>query len=164
MFSIGDLVLYPVFGAGLIINIEEKEIYNEIKKYYIIEFINGMNMMVPVYSSESLKIRRAISQDECIKIFDILKTNPEKLSCKWSERYRYYNKCINEGDIFKLAKILRDISGFSKTKNLSKSEVKIFNQVLNLTAGELCLVLNRDFENVKKEIVDMLEFKYELSS
>ena len=49
MFKIGDTVLYPLHGAGVIQNIEEKEILGEIKSYYILKIpISDMTVMVPV--------------------------------------------------------------------------------------------------------------------
>ncbi|MBQ3592887.1 MAG: CarD family transcriptional regulator, partial [Clostridia bacterium] len=48
MFKIGDTVLYPLHGAGVIQNIEEKEILGEIKSYYILKIpISDMTVMVP---------------------------------------------------------------------------------------------------------------------
>ncbi|SKA96080.1 transcriptional regulator, CarD family [Caloramator quimbayensis] len=153
MFSIGEWIFYPVFGAGLIINIEEKKIFGEIRKYYVIKFINGIDMMVPVYSNESFKLRKAISVDECKEIYNIiLKSTPENLPSKWSDRYKYYMSCINEGDIKKLSKIIRDIGNLSKNKKLSRSELNIFNDILNLVSGEICAVLNKDIDSIKREI------------
>lgn len=152
MFSIGEWIFYPVFGAGLIINIEEKKIFGEIRKYYVIKFINDIDMMIPVYSNESCKLRKAISKDECQEIYNILKSKPEKLPTKWSERNKYYKRSINEGDIKILSKILRDIGNLSKHKILSRSELNLYNEILNLVAGELYAVLNKDIDSIKIEI------------
>jgi CarD family transcriptional regulator len=156
MFFIGDVVFYPFYGAGCIINIEEKEIYNKVSKYYIIKLINGMGIMVPVNSDESKKLRKAISVEECMRLFEILRESPEKLPSKWSERYKHYNHAIKSGNIFKMVCALRDITGLSRKKELSKSEIKIFNDILNMVSGEIALVLNMGFDDVRMEIIDVL--------
>lgn len=157
MFLIGDIIYYPVFGAGNIINIEERDVYGEVNRYYIIKLIiSGMSIMVPLNYEEDGKIRRAIEERRCEEIFDILKDQSEKLPSKWVERYKYYNLSIKEGDIFKLAEILRDIAALGKLKNLSKSEVKFFEDILNLVSGELSLVLSKDFLEVKSSIKNIL--------
>lgn len=158
MFNIGDNVFYPVYGAGFVCNIEEKEVYGSVKKYYIINFIGGISIMVPVYSEESKRIRKAISEHECMKVFEILGQSPDKLSSKWSERYKHYNQCIRCGNIFRLIEVLRDISGLSKKKNLSKSELKIFYSILDMVAGEISLALNAEVEDIKISILDILDF------
>ncbi|MCX7883717.1 MAG: hypothetical protein N2448_01590 [Caloramator sp.] len=152
MFSIGEWIFYPVFGAGLIINIEEKRLFDKIRKYYVIKFINGIDMMIPVCSKESSKLRKVISKDECKEIYEILCSKPENMSLKWTDRYRYYKNCINEGDIRKLSRILRNIGNLSKVKKLSKSELNIYNDILDIVAGEVCAVLNEDFQKIKQEL------------
>ena len=34
MFNIGDRIVYPMHGAGIIENIEEKEILGEMRRYF----------------------------------------------------------------------------------------------------------------------------------
>lgn len=159
MFLIGDIIYYPVFGAGRIVNIEGKDVYGEINRYYIIKLIiSGMSIMVPLSYEEEGKIRKAIEIPQCKEVFEIFKGQCENLPLKWGERNRYYNSSIREGDIFKLAKILRDISGLGKNKNLSKSEMKFFEDILNMVSGELALVLSMDIYKVRDEIKAMLKW------
>lgn len=158
MFIIGDLIFLPVFGAGYIASIEDKKIHGEISKYYVINFIiNKISIMVPVFSEEAKKIRRAITVDEYVNIFQLLISPFNPLPCKWSERQRYYNDNIREGNIFQLACILKDINGLSKVKKLSKSETKIFKEILGMVASEISIVLNKDFEETKKELLSILK-------
>lgn len=154
MFLIGDIIFYPVFGAGRVINIEEKEICDEIKKYYIINLImDNINIMIPIDSDESRRLRKAVSIEECKEVFQVLKSQPQELPHKWSERSKYYNQSIRRGDIFLLASILRDIAGLSRGKKLSKSEKKIFGTILQMVCGELSLVLRKGYE----ETIDMVK-------
>lgn len=164
MFSIGEWIFYPAFGAGLIINIEEKKICSQGKKYYIIKFINGISMMIPIFSNEACRLRKIITKDECNDIFNILKSKAQNLPLKWSERHKIYRCCINEGDIKKLSKILRDIGYVSQSKNLSKSETKIFLKILDLVSGEISAALDKDIDTIKKEIISIIKFNEKLSS
>jgi CarD family transcriptional regulator len=158
MFVIGDLIYFPVFGAGYVASIEDKKIHGEISKYYVINFvINKMSILIPVFSEEAKKIRRAVSLEEYVDVLQILMSPNLPLSCKWSERQRYYNDSIKAGDIFILSSILRDINGLSKSKKLSKSEAKIYREVLNMVGSEISLVLNKDFDETKKEIQSILK-------
>lgn len=159
MFLIGDVIYYPVFGAGTIINIGERDVYGEINKYYIINLIiSGMNIMVPLSYEEEGKIRKGIEVSQCSEVFKILKSESEKLPAKWGERYRHYNLCIKEGEITKLAEILRDIAGLKNYKKLSKGELKFFEDILNMVSGELALVLSKDFIGVKNQIKGILNW------
>lgn len=159
MFLIGDKIFYPVFGAGYISNIEDRIIQEEINKYYIINFVNGMEAMIPVYSSEASKIRRVISPEECAHIMDILKCDGEKLPDKWNLRNRYYNECIRNGDIYRLALALSSIGDLSKKKELSKSEENIFQSILELVAGEIAISSSLNLTDAKENILKALRSK-----
>jgi CarD family transcriptional regulator len=159
MFLIGDIIFYPVFGAGYVLNIEDRIIQGEIKKYYIISFANGMEAMIPVYSSEASRIRRAISSDECTHIMDILRCRGEVLPDKWNLRNHYYNDSIRNGDIYRLALVLSSIGDLSKKKELSKSEERIFQSILDLIAGEMALSSSKDLIDVKENILKALRSK-----
>ena len=159
MFLIGDIIFYPVFGAGRILNIEDRIIHGEIKKYYIISFANGMESMIPVYSDEAFKLRRAINKDECAEIFIILRSTGEELPGKWNLRSRYYNDCIKKGDIYALAVVLSSMSDLSMQKELSKSEHRIFQIVLELVAGEMALSCSVDIEQMHDNILEALRLK-----
>lgn len=159
MFLIGDKISYPVFGAGYILNIEDRIIQGEIKKYYIISFTNGMEAMIPVYSTEASRIRKAIGTDECEHIMDILRCKGEVLPDKWNIRNHYYNDSIRNGDIYRLALVLSSIEDLSKIKELSKSEERIFQSILELVAGEIALSSSQDFTEVKESILKALSSK-----
>lgn len=159
MFLIGDKIIYPVFGAGYILNIEDRIIQGEVKKYYIIRFVNGMESMIPVYSSEASRIRKVISPEECTQIMDILRGKGEKLPDKWNLRNRYYNECIRNGDIYRLALALSSIGDLSKRKELSKSEERIFQTILELVAGEIALANSLSLTEAKENILKALRSK-----
>ena len=55
MFNVGDKVVYPMHGAGVIESIEEKEILGERKKYYVMRMpIGDMKVMVPMSNVEKI--------------------------------------------------------------------------------------------------------------
>jgi RNA polymerase-interacting CarD/CdnL/TRCF family regulator len=74
----------------------------------------------------------------------------------WNERYKYYKEQINSGDVFSLFSILKDIACMSRVKKLSKSEIKVFKEILNMVSSELSLVLNYDYDETRKSILGML--------
>jgi CarD family transcriptional regulator len=74
MFSIGDKVVYPMHGAGVIEAIEEKEVLGKKRKYYIMKLPLGeMRVMVPLENAEDSRMRQIIDDDGYKKVVDILK-------------------------------------------------------------------------------------------
>ena len=89
MFNIGDKVVYPMHGAGIIEAIEEKEILGVRKKYYIMKIpIGDMKVMIPLDSVEQVGLREVIDSEGVKQVFTILQQDHSKMSSNWNRRYR----------------------------------------------------------------------------
>lgn len=153
MLYMGDKVFYPGYGAGTVINIEEREIHGNINKYYIIKLTNEIVTMVPVDTREVKGIRKCIEEDECKKIFLIFKEIPSEMPIKWLERYKIYTKAIKEGNIYNMSYVLNNILSIKKDKKVSKSEEKFFEDILDMVSQELSIILNISINKVKLSII-----------
>jgi CarD family transcriptional regulator len=158
MFFIGDGVFYPKYSAGYIVNIEEKEIYGITKKYYVIKLIiNELLTMIPMDLVNSKRLRKVIEKEEYDNLLEILTSEVNLLPLKWGERYKLYNKFIEEGDIYKLTALMRDIYFMPRRKEVSKSDMKAFNEVLCMVASELSIALEIQYIEMKQILIDVLQ-------
>ena len=67
MFNIGDKVVYPMHGAGIIEAIEEKEILGDKKKYYVMNIAVGdMKVMIPMDNVQKVGLRDVIEKERWI--------------------------------------------------------------------------------------------------
>ncbi|MCQ6483129.1 hypothetical protein NPN19_25180, partial [Vibrio parahaemolyticus] len=58
MFQIGDNIVYPMHGAGIIEAIEEKEFSDEKQQYYVIKMaVSHMKVMIPTRKMSRSRIR-----------------------------------------------------------------------------------------------------------
>jgi len=74
MFKIGDLAVYPAQGVGVIESIEKKEIMGNKQMFYIMKIMgNGMKIMIPTDSADSVGLREVIRKEDISKIYDILR-------------------------------------------------------------------------------------------
>jgi hypothetical protein len=90
MFNIGDKVVYPMHGAGVIESIEEKEILGSKNKYYIMRMpIEGMSVMIPIDNIEVLGIRRVVDKRDAERVFEILSQNPTEMNKIWTKLYQH---------------------------------------------------------------------------
>ena len=55
MFEIGEKIFYPMHGAGVIVDIQEKEILNQVEKFYVAKMPGEVKLMLPVKSAERIK-------------------------------------------------------------------------------------------------------------
>ncbi|MDI6617240.1 MAG: CarD family transcriptional regulator [Clostridiales bacterium] len=155
MFNIGDKIVYPMHGAGIIVSIEEKEVLKEKKKYYIMKIpIDDMKVMIPIDSMDDFRIRNIISYNEYMEIIRYLKRGKNYINESWSKRYRTNMERIKRGDTLSLADVIRELYLRENKKGLSPAEKKILEKTEQIFYSELILVTGLKLDEVKSIIKD----------
>ena len=154
MFSIGDKIVYPMHGAGVIESIEEREILGDIRRYYVLHMpIGEMRVMIPISSVIDVGLRKVIDEDGVIRVLDILQEKDSPMSTNWNRRYRSNLEKIKSGNIYELAEVVRNLSMRDKEKGLSTGEKKMLDNARQILISELVLAKNSKEDKIK----DMLE-------
>ncbi len=158
MFNIGDKIVYPMHGAGIIEEIEEKEILGEKRKYYIMKMpIGDMKVMIPVDNVEEIGIREVINQEELDEVLTILQGDKTKMPQNWNRRYRVNMEKIKSGDIFEIAAVVRNLMLRDEEKGLSTGERKMLNSAKQMLISEIVLVSDADEEKIENLIDDAVK-------
>lgn len=153
MFVIGDRIVYPMHGAGIIEEIEEKQILGEIRKYYILRVPCGdMKIMIPIESSREIGVRAVISAEEITEVIKVLSADSTEMSSNWNRRYRENMEKLKTGDIFNVAEVVRNLMRTDKEKKLSTGEKKMLSNAKQILISEIILVNNIDPEAAEKII------------
>jgi CarD family transcriptional regulator len=150
MFNIGDKIVYPMHGAGIIESIEEKEILGNKKKYYIMRMPMGnMKVMVPIDNIEEIGIREIISTEEIDQVLAVLADDQSKMPQNWNRRYRANMDKIKSGDIYEIASVVRNLMIRDREKGLSTGERKMLNSAKQMLISEI--VLAKGLEEMEAE-------------
>jgi CarD family transcriptional regulator len=153
MFNIGDKVVYPMHGAGVIEAIEEKDILGSRKKYYIMNIpIGDMKVMIPMDNVDQIGLREVVDTHGVEQVFDILKDNHSKMSTNWNRRYRANMEKIKSGDIFKVAEVVRNLMLREQEKGLSTGERKMLDSARQILVSELVLAKDTSQQDVDEII------------
>ncbi|NLP29554.1 MAG: CarD family transcriptional regulator [Clostridiales bacterium] len=140
MFSIGDKIVYPMHGAGIIEQIEEKKILGETREYYILRVPYGdMKIMIPVESCEEVGIRSIISREQLSEVIELLKSDSTEMSDNWNRRNRENMELLKTGDIFKVAEVVRNLIRTDRCKKLSTGEKKMLTNAKQILISEFIL-------------------------
>ncbi len=151
MFNIGDKVVYPMHGAGIIQDIEEKNILGEKTAYYIIKMPGEVKVMVPTAKAEEIGMRNIIDGETASKVFQVLETDSTEMSLNWNKRYRDNMEKMKSGDIYEVADVVRNLSFKQKERGLSTGEKKMLLNAKQILVSELTLA-----ENAQKEAIEEL--------
>ncbi len=153
MFNIGDKVVYPMHGAGIIESIEEKEILGSKRKYYILRLpLRNMKVMIPLDNVNSMGLRDIISEREVEQVLAVLNDDESKMPQNWNRRYRANMDKIKSGDIYEVAGVVRNLMLRDKEKGLSTGERKMLNNAKQILVSELVLVNDSDEFSVEELI------------
>ncbi|MEW6243184.1 MAG: CarD family transcriptional regulator [Bacillota bacterium] len=157
MFNVGDKVVYPMHGAGIIEAIEEKEILGERKSYYIMRLpIGDMKVMIPTASVNEVGLRQVIGESDVEKVFDILRSDKTRMSPNWNRRYRANLEKIKTGDIFEVAEVVRNLVLREREKGLSTGERKMLDSARQILLSELVLAKGIGEEQAKDILNEVL--------
>lgn len=158
MYEIGDMVCYPMHGAGIIVDIEEKNILGNKEKYFIVKIpIGSMKVMIPVKNAEKRGIRSIIDKEKVNDVIEVLKDEPTEMSSNWNKRVRDNTAILKEGDIFEVAKVYRNLKNLDDEKNLSTGEKKILHDTKNILMSEMILSSGKSYEEIDKIIYEAVD-------
>lgn len=158
MFNIGDKVVYPMHGAGIIEAIEEREILGKKRKYYIMRMpIGNMKVMIPLDSVEEIGLREVINNEEANSVEKILGGARTEMPGNWNRRYRANMDKIKSGDIMEVADVVRNLVIRDREKGLSTGERKMLNNAKQILVSELVLVKNMDETEIENLIDSIIE-------
>ena len=140
MFKIGDKIVYPMHGAGTIDSIEKKEFLGEVKDYFILKMpIGDMDISIPTNKINEMNIRDVITKEEGDEVLKILDDDTSDMSNNWTVRYRQNQEILKTGDIFEIAKMVRNLAILDNDKGLSTTEKKLLNRSRRILASELVM-------------------------
>ena len=159
MFNVGDKVVYPMHGAGIIEGIEEKNILGEKQNYYIIKMPGEVKVMVPTAKASAVGVRDIIDSNTASKVFKVLESSSTEIESNWNKRYRDNMEKMKSGDIYEVADVVRSLSFKQKEKGLSTGEKKMLLNAKQILVSELTLAENLS----KDDIEDMVNQKIDVS-
>ena len=152
MFKIGDYAVCPGHGVAQICAVEDRNLGQENKVFYILKvIINGMTVMVPVDSETG--IRPLVNAQEIDQVYAVLHDHNIKIdNSTWNRRYREYMLKIKTGSLVEIAEVLRALFLLKEKKALSFGEKKMLENCKSLITQEISLSTGKATKQVEVQI------------
>ncbi len=158
VFNVGDKVVYPMHGAGVIEAVEEREVLGERQRYYILRIpLGDMKVMVPLSSVQEVGLRSVINGDDVKKVYEILAGGKTRMSSNWNRRYRANLEKIKSGDVFAVAEVVRNLTSRDREKGLSTGERRMLENAKQILISELVVAQEAQEDQVEKSIEEILQ-------
>jgi len=150
MFHVGDKVVYPAHGVGLVEAIEEKEVLGLRQSFYVLRLLGSeMTIMVPTASAERNGLRGLMRACDVPKVLEILRRNDVIICPNWNRRFKDNLERIKTGSPYEVAEVMRILVLLQKERNLSFGEKKMLDNVRQLLVMEICHAVNADEEEIR---------------
>lgn len=153
MFSIGDLVVHPMHGAGIIDDIVQEKVAGTKKEYYVFKMpVGGLILKIPVLNSQAIGIRAIHSEEE---VESLLKAIPDLLvesNSNWNKRYQENLLRLKSGDLYEVARVVKGLMHRELLRGLSTGERKMLHNAKQIMISEIVLVEHCDYKDVEKRI------------
>lgn len=150
VFSVGDKVVYPLHGAGIIEDLEEKRIDGRVQSYYVLRLpVGNLKIMISVKNAEGMGIRPVMPIDELIGAMESISSRPVKMNENWNLRYKENLEKIKTGFICESAEVFRNLRLRERQRGLSSAEKKMLSTVKQIILSEI--ILSHDVEKPTAE-------------
>ncbi|MFW6180377.1 MAG: CarD family transcriptional regulator [Spirochaetota bacterium] len=158
MYRLGDKVVYPLHGVGIINSIEDKNVLGEERSYYIIKLsISDMTVMIPTDKSDELGLRLIVSPRDANKALKVIGGASTEMDEDWKSRYQQNFEKIKSGSLINVAEVVRNLFHRNKVKELSIMEKKLYENAYRLLVDEISYAKDLDREYVQDMISQELE-------
>lgn len=158
MYKIGDSVVYPMHGAGVIEGIENKEVLGKTQSYYVMRMpIGDVKVMVPMDAAEQVGMRDVIDKSMAQSVLREFRTVQTDVIQNWSKRFRDNMVKIKSGDIFEVAAVVKSLMLRDRQKGLSTGEKKMLSNAKQILISEIVVATGIDHASVENQLYDMID-------
>lgn len=156
-FKVGDRVIYPNQGLGIIEDIQEKNFYGENFEIYHVRILtNNTLVLVPFSNAEEIGIRKPITENDIDDIFEFMRNGRIDVTMNWKGRYKEHLNLMKSGSILDMALVLKSLYYLNLIKPLSFREKKMMEKAKNLIVSEISEASSLRSSEIEKKVFETL--------
>ena len=140
MFSVGDLVVHPMHGAGVIDAIVQEKVAGSTQDYYVFKMpVGGLLLKIPTANSQTIGVRSVIQRPEAEALIAAI-------------RYRENLLRMKSGDLYEVARVIKGLMFRERKRGLSNGERKMLHTARQILLSELVLAEDSGYEEVERRV------------
>lgn len=157
-FQVGDKVVYPSQGAGVVAEKTTREVLGETREYLKINFVRGdMSVLVPLEKGRDVGLRYTIGDDELDQLAETIRKADLSLPNQWPPRHRAEQEILAANDAYDLARLIGVLFQRDQERGLADTERDIFENARSLLASEWAVVADISHQEAQEAIGKVLE-------
>lgn len=140
MFCVGDKVVHPMHGAGVIESITEEKVGRERIQFYVFKMpVSGLTLKIPTANSDLIGIRAVLDAEAIERTLEEIPKLSIDMTTNWSHRYRENMEHIKSGDLLQVAGVIKALLHRDAERGLSTGERKMLHNAKQILLSEIVL-------------------------
>jgi CarD family transcriptional regulator len=156
-FKVGDKVVYPNHGVGVIESVRKRAVGDLESSFYCLRILStDSTVMVPVDNTRAVGLRKVLTRRETSRVIKVLREGEVTTYDDWKGRFQANSDKMRTGDIKAVAEVLKSLSMLNEIKPLSYRERKMLDRARFLLVSELAEAGGKPIESVETQIDEAL--------
>lgn len=153
MFYVGDKIVHPMHGAGVIESINTQKVDGTSRQYYVLKIpVGGMIVMIPTSHTDEIGVRAVVDSDRAEEILAAMCDIEIDMTPNWNRRYRENMMRIKSGDLIEVAKVVKGLMARERQRGLSTGERKMLHSAKQILISEIVLAQSSSYEEIERRI------------
>ena len=153
MFSIGDLVVHPMHGAGVIDGIVKEKIAGVWQEYYVFKMpVGGLLLKIPVSNSQTIGVRPIMSRNEAEALVAAMPELEVENNANWNKRYRENMARMKSGDLYEVSRVVKALMHRDRQRGLSNGERKMLHNARQILISEIVMAEQAEYSELEKRV------------
>lgn len=154
LYQVGDKIVHPLHGAGIIDRMETRRIDGVNRKFYVMNLPNNqMTVMIPVDSCDKVGVRNLCSSEEIDSVLNDIPNLVVDTNENWNKRYRENMLRIKSGNLRELASVIKSLVLRDDSRGLSTGERKMLVSSKQIILTEISFVKNISYEEAEANLL-----------
>ena len=157
MYLVGDKVVHPMHGAGIIEEITQERLAGRRAEYYVFRMpVGGLVLKIPTENCGTIGVRALSSQSEIQRVMDMIPALDAEMTANWNHRYRENMARIKSGDLVEVARVIKGLMWRDAQRGLSNGERKMLHTAKQILISEIVLVCDIAYQAAEESVSEMM--------
>jgi len=153
MYQVGDKIVHPMHGAGVIESVVEEKISGKPVQFYVFKMpISGLTLKIPTANTELIGIRNILSAGEIEAVIEKIPTLSIDMTANWNHRYRENMERIKSGDLIEVSGVIKALMHRDSERGLSNGERKMLHSAKQILISEIVLSEGVEYSDAEARI------------
>lgn len=157
-FQVGEKVIYPNQGIGVVESIQTRPVGEiQISLYELRILANDSRVWVPQANADGVGLRPVIRPSDVRKIFNLLGDGRVEQLSNWKGRFKENSDKMRTGSLYEVAVVLKGLTYLSRKKALSFREKRMLERAKFLLVSEIAEAEGKPRAAVEEKVDRSLE-------